>query len=416
LRRTVHVQRLARLPRTGFNLEVSEAGEEIGQRKDDAPRLRAAVPGAAASQERITASPRTSVVRSPVRKGGMNMRVISAPDAILPALERTRNLLFRPFRLGTYLKLCAVAVFTEGYASSFNSNLPGSHRATHIGPGDFPFHLTPVLIAVLVAVLLVVIVLAVLLFYVITRLRFAFFECLIRQSRLIRPGWRLYRQQTRRFFLLSIAIGLVFCAVSLVLAVPFLLGFWHLYRTVQSGGPFPVAGFLAMLLPMIPFILILALAGLAIDIVLRDFMLPHMALENSTAGQAWAAVRERMARHKGDFVLYVVLRAVLPVVAGIALVVVLAIPGLVFFAALVLAIGVVHAALAGAALILRLSIEGLLGLILFTLAVCLVLSAAGPLAVAVRSFALIFYGGRYQALGDILYPPAPPPAAAPAPL
>jgi hypothetical protein len=32
---------------------------------------------------------------------------------------------------------------------------------------------------------------------------------------------------------------------------------------------------------------------------------------------------------------------------------------------------------------------------------------------AVREYALLFYGGRYQALGDILYPPTPAAIGAP---
>jgi hypothetical protein len=35
----------------------------------------------------------------------------------------------------------------------------------------------------------------------------------------------------------------------------------------------------------------------------------------------------------------------------------------------------------------------------------------GPLSTGLREYALIFYGGRYQALGNILYPP--PAAIAP---
>ena len=34
----------------------------------------------------------------------------------------------------------------------------------------------------------------------------------------------------------------------------------------------------------------------------------------------------------------------------------------------------------------------------------------GPVSTAIREYALIFYGGRYKALGDILYPPTQPPA------
>ena len=42
------------------------------------------------------------------------MQPISAVDAVSPAIERTREFLFRPFKWSTYLKLGLVAIITEG--------------------------------------------------------------------------------------------------------------------------------------------------------------------------------------------------------------------------------------------------------------------------------------------------------------
>jgi len=47
-------------------------------------------------------------------------------------------------------------------------------------------------------------------FYLVTRLRFAFFYSLLHQTSELRPGWRLYREQAMRFFKMSLLIGL-FC-------------------------------------------------------------------------------------------------------------------------------------------------------------------------------------------------------------
>jgi len=45
------------------------------------------------------------------------MRVLSAADSVSPAIQRTRELLFKPFSWGTYLKLGLVAIITEGAGS-----------------------------------------------------------------------------------------------------------------------------------------------------------------------------------------------------------------------------------------------------------------------------------------------------------
>ena len=343
------------------------------------------------------------------------MLVLSATQAIAPAVERTRNLLFRPFALGTFLKLCAVAVLTEGYSGNFN--FP-SHRARagHLAAAPLALHLSPSLLAALVIVGVAAVVLAVVLFYLAVRLRFALFECLVHQTRLLAPGWHKYRFQAFRFFLVSIGIGLAFLAAAGLILVPFALGFFHLYRQAQATGHFPVAAAIALALPLIPLFLLLILAGLLVDLVLRDFMLPHMALEDASAGQAWAAVRSRIARETGAFFLYAVLRILLPLAAGIALLLALAIPSIVTFGALGLLFAGVHAAAAGATAgvaAFATLFEIVLGLLIAALALLIAVSFGGPLCIALRNYALVFYGGRFPALGDLLDPPASPPAFSP---
>ena len=63
---------------------------------------------------------------------------------------------------------------------------------------------------------------------------------------------------------------------------------------------------LGLVLPLIPIILLLVVAGIVADLILRDLMLPHFALENATAGEAWRSVRARiMAREEAVFCLCV---------------------------------------------------------------------------------------------------------------
>ena len=339
------------------------------------------------------------------------MQVLSATDAISPAVARTRNLLFRPFEWKTFLKLCIVAIFTEGLSGNFNFNVPHHTQTTHVEASPFPIHWSPALIAAIAAAL-AGIVIAVILAYVSVRLRFALFECLIHQTRQIGPGWRLYRTQAGRFFLLCIGVGVVFLAVLAAVAIPFVLGFWRIYRDSQ-GGHFPIGAFFALVLPLIPIVLLVMLAGIAIDMILRDFMLPHIALEDASAGQAWAAVRLRIAREKGAFLVYALLRVILPAAAVLGLMIALAIPCLIVFGGLAVVMGLVHGVLnhvTGAVWVLRTLVECLLGVTIVAFGFFVAVTFGGPLCIAVRNYALLFYGGRYQALGDILSPPAPPAA------
>lgn len=344
------------------------------------------------------------------------MLLVSATQAIAPAIERTRNLLFRPFRWGIFLKLCAIAVFTEGFSGNFNFSHGSRASHTHIDAGSIPFHFSPPMIAALIFIGIAVIVLAIVLFYLAVRLRFALFECLVHQDPRIAPGWHKYRFQALRFFLLSIAVGLVFLLGMAAILLPFLFGFFRLFRETQISGHFPLAAALGLILPLIPVFLGIIVVGFAVDLILRDFMLPHMALENASAGQAWSAVRTRIVREMGPFFLYAVLRILLPFAALIALFIALALPGILIFGLLGVSLAAIHAALHNASMALTVIgsfFEVLLGLLITVLALFLAIAFGGPLCISIRNYALVFYGARYQALGDILYPPpapAPPPA------
>jgi hypothetical protein len=347
------------------------------------------------------------------------MPAISAAEAISPAIQRTKWFLFRPFSLGTYLKLCLVALLTEGSTGgSGNFRMPGgSHSTTrhshiHTWAGFPHFAFTPARIAAAVAILLLLMLIGLVITWLITRLRFAYFHCLATNTRFIRPGWYLYASQATRFFWLNIVVGFCFLALMAILILPFAAGFLGLFHSMRAGGHPNIGAILALLLPMIPVILLIVVLAIAVDIVLRDFMLPHYALENATAGQAWSAVWARIRFEKGSFVIYALLRILLPIVASIGIVIVLLIPAILFILAIVAVEVGIHAALGHAAVAILLQVCA--GAFAAVVAALVVIAAFGPLQTAVREYALVFYGGRYRTLGDILYPP-PPPAPIPAP-
>jgi hypothetical protein len=342
------------------------------------------------------------------------MQLLSAADAISPAMNRTRDFLFRPFEWGTFLKLCAVAVLTEGTCGNFNFNNHGAVPANGAGQ-SIPFNISPGTITALIAIGMVALVLGVVLMYVVVRLRFALFHCLIHRIRELTPGWRLYREQALRFFLLTIVVAMAFIAVALVALAPFVSGFLKVFHESRAAGRLDITDAIPMVLQLVPVLLLLALAGVAIDVVMRDFMLPHMALENTTAGEAWSAVLERIGYQKGAFVLYAILRVILPAVAMMGIFIVLAIPMFIVFGIPGVLIAGIHVAIlhaTGAAWLAGTLLEIVLGLLLVALGLLIAIAVGGPLSIAIRNYALLFYGGRYAELGNILVPP--PPAAAPA--
>lgn len=340
------------------------------------------------------------------------MPVLSAADAISPAIYRTRQFLFAPpFRWSTFLKLCLVAAITEGLGSNFRSSGNKGSHGTAFSPGNPIFHLSPAMIAAGIAAVALAIVLSLFIVYLITRLRFAYFHCLAHNLREIRPGWELYRSQAMRFFLMNIGVGICFLITVALIAMPFVAGFWRFFEGMHDEGGPNWALLISLIVPLIPLLILIAIAGLMLDITLRDWMLPHYALENASAGQAWHAVWVRIKNEKKQFLVYSILRLIAPIVAVIALAILLIIPSLVSVGAVGAAEYAIHSAFAastGSANAAGIALQVFIGFLAFAFAVVVGISLGGPLSTGLREYALLFYGGRYQPLENILFPPAPP--------
>jgi hypothetical protein len=342
------------------------------------------------------------------------MRVLSAADAVSPAIQRTRDFLFRPFRWGTYLKLGLVAIITEGVGSNLRSSSHGNHPSGHIPMTHSPFDIAPVWFVAIAAAALLALIIAMFVLYLVTRLRFAFFHCLIRNTKEIGPGWWLYREQAARFFWMNVAVGFCYLLAMLLVLLPFARGFWRLFQESQQTGHLDFGLLLSLVLPLIPIIILMVLAGIAIDVILRDWMLPHYALEDAAAGEAWSGVWARITAEKKQFVAYALLRLVLPTIAMIGVFIVLLIPGLILGGSLAAVEFGLHSAFAdatGGAAVTGVLVEAFFGVLAFGFMVLIGICVGGPVSTAIREYALLFYGSRYQPLADALYPPTLQPPA-----
>jgi hypothetical protein len=215
-----------------------------------------------------------------------------------------------------------------------------------------------------------------------------------------------------RYFIASLIIGLIFLFVLVLVALPFVFGFYRLYLSDQAGEPFNVGGVFLLLLPFIGIVICLCLVAYAVNAVMHDFILPHMALENKSFMEAWAAVKPRIGAEKGSFAMYLLMRLLVPMAAYIAQIIVMIIPLVIVIGVLVLTgVGIytVFEGATGVIAFIGIFIEVVLGLIGLAFVLLLGVGLGGPIATWIRNYALLFYGGRYQALGDLLYPPSPLP-------
>ncbi len=334
------------------------------------------------------------------------MRPLSTSQALAPAFRRTWQLLYRPFQWSSHLKLTATAAITSCFLVNFRYTLPG-------GPGieipSIPLAFRQaggfgilILIAALLAVNLVL-----LFCYFTARLRFALFDSLIDGSRALAPGFKLYERQAAKFFRAKIVVwlsiaGLVAAIVAAVAIVVFSVA------TLRTpDGKLDPGVFLILFFPTLGFAAFILILSILMQIVLNDFILPHMALESASLRQAWQSVRKAIRADRESFFSYFLLRV---------LILIIACPILAVIAFLILwpVFWVLGASATGYAALLD-NTTGFLGslqvasTILFASLAAIIGAAAtallgGPLMVFLRAHALYFYGSRYKVLERELFP------------
>jgi hypothetical protein len=328
-------------------------------------------------------------------------------------MGRTRDLMGRPFRLRTFLKIAAVAFFAE-MGGGLNLNLGrGSSNSLHQLPPAF----LAFVVAFAVLLGLVSLVIGLILFYVGSRLQLVLLELVATRFTFVGPLWSKYGSRTWRWIGLRLLLLLCFLIVLLPFIVAAVLYFFH---HAHGAGALGVAGFfsglhIAQILLFIAAVLLVLLIVSAIYMLVRDLALPFLALEDLSISQSLARLRALIAAEPGQVILYVFLRLVLGIVFGIvaeiAVVLVLLVslipPGIV---GVILWFSLHHAGTAGTVLLIACAILG--GLIFLGWAVCVVLAFMGTLLTFFQAYALYFLGGRYPILGDLLDRSTPPPAYA----
>ncbi|MGD0630118.1 MAG: hypothetical protein ABR987_12230 [Terracidiphilus sp.] len=343
------------------------------------------------------------------------MKVYSASEAIWPALVRTYEYLFRGFKSETFLKLAAVATLCEGFFVSFRFLVPNTFPFDPHASAWKPFRLSPAFLPVTILGTVAIFLVGVYFFYLVTRLRFGFFHSLVHQTRQIRSSAKLYYVEADHFFTASMLVWLTFLVVAVLALLLFIVTAYGVSARPAAEGRFDPGRFFFLFLPCFAVALVLILAAFVAQVVLNDFVLPHMAIEGAPFRKAWEAVRVRIAANREAFLYFFILRLAIPLIAGLVL-------GLAAWAAGQLVFGALGISAAGFTAML----DGTTGLraylliavqfLFLLLGLCaglvIAVSFGGPLGVFMRSYALFFYGGHYKALGNLLNPSAPPRATA----
>lgn len=351
------------------------------------------------------------------------MNRLSATDCFRPAFDRTKALLFRPFRFAFWCRLALLGFLTGELTSSgcnFNGNFP-----TDIGHTDRTqkfFAADPVwervahywwAIALAAGVLFVFFLVFM---YLSSIARFMLFEAILEGSIGLRAAWRRWRSTAHTYFLFQLAFFVCTWVVMLiVIGLPVLIA-WRagIFQNFSAHLLVGVLGVTAL----VGITALVFIAAALIHVFAKDFVVPIMALQNLSFGPAWRQFVPLLSQEKGSFAAYIGIKIVLTLAASIIfgigavlLLLVLLIP-----IAIVAAIAIGIGAAVGLtwtpvtiALAVALGINALIAIMI------IITFLHTPLAAFFPSYSLYFFAGRYAPLRDRLFP-QPMPSTVPPPV
>jgi hypothetical protein len=345
----------------------------------------------------------------------------SAPDAFLPAIHRAKSLLFRPFRFGYWCRLALLGLLTGELSSSgcsFNANIPSEifndkHQQQFLGMDGTWQRLAPHF-WLIVGIATAAFVLMIVMMYVSSVCRFMLFEAVVDGHVRLRAGWKKWKGTATGYFLFLIAYSAsIWGALALFIGLPVLIAYLMGF-TAHMREHVVVAAL--GITTLVGLGLLILCVGMIFFVMVKDFAVPIMALENVSVGAAIRRMGQIIDREKSSFAGYIGMKLVLTLGAGLAYgIATVIVMLLVMIPIMVVAIiGILIGASAGLswtptmiALAVALGVNAMFGLMI------IILFGHTPLAAFFPSYGLLYFAGRYQPLHDRLFPP---PAAPPEPV
>jgi hypothetical protein len=351
---------------------------------------------------------------------------VSAVDCVQPALQHTREQLFKPFRFGQWSRLALVGILAAelhvggcGFPNlsggwphtphkSQNELLPSSSVPFN-WPGLNPAHASNDIaqfIGLIVMGIFALILLAFVFLYINSVFRFILFDSVLRRHCSISEGWQKWRRVGGRFFLWQIVFQIATWLFMLVLiGIPLALALAAGWATDLKAH---IGRMIVGVILLVGLFLLFFLTIIAVQVLAKDFLVPIMALEDLDFADGWHHLLTMIGREKGRFAVYLLMKLVLSIAAGILFSIIAIIPLL-----LVVVPGVV-AVLAGRATgmgwsVTTISLAIICGSVLIFLLIYLVALVCVPATVFFPAYAMYFLASRYPTL-DVLLHPAPPPA------
>jgi hypothetical protein len=245
---------------------------------------------------------------------------LSVIDPVSPAIERTKDVLFRPFDLGKWLRL-GFCAFLMGLAQGGGGGGNGGPSGGGGGDGGLDFeavlqwlreHLTLVIVIVVTLTVLAMTIWMVLA-WLSSRGHLMFLDGVVQNRGAVVEPWREFRGEGNSLFWFRFWLGWAALAVFVViLGLSGLLALLDIEARRFGGGA--IAAIVFAVVALLAFGLLMVFIG----VLLADFVVPIMYLRRISAVEAWRTLYQDMLTGNGGmFVLYFLFKILIGICVGV---------------------------------------------------------------------------------------------------
>ncbi len=339
---------------------------------------------------------------------------ISAVDTITLAFRHTKRQLIEPFRFWQWTRLAIVGLLAGEMGSGGGVNFPSGFHIPQQGGGSSRHfmaqglpHLDPAILAALIGVAAVTgFIFVVAMLYVSSVMRFILFDSVLAKECRIRKSWTARQGPGWKYFLWHIGYLLIMIAASVILigipaALAFGMGWFNQPR--QHLAPLILLGILTF---AIFFLFVIAAA--LVQVLTKDFVVPQMALEGIGALDGWRRLWAMMKAEKSAYAIYIGMKIVLAIGAGIVIGIATILLGLILAvpAIVVAVVTVMTGKSAGLEWnVFTITAAVVAGCVLFAIFFYIVSLISVPAIVFFPAYSIYFFAPRYRPLSLALYPP-----------
>ena len=249
----------------------------------------------------------------------------SAIDAIAPAIDHVKRVLFRPFDLGSWFILGFLLFlqilpeylgqFGQGLRFSLDRRRDDIWETSREVAAWMSGHWPIVALFGFFGVL-VILVLAVLFQWLSSRGTFCYIDCVAtNRTAVVRP-WGEHRELADSYFFWRLLFSICVIVLLSLIAVPIVLSIWSLAGSGEGMSAWRALFGSGVVVLMVCLAVLLFFGVLLVKTFLVDFVTPVQYLRRVRCSQAFRIVIDLAKAHPGGFVLYLVLRLLFAIVAG----------------------------------------------------------------------------------------------------